>query len=41
MRRNTRWSRLNPNYVYDRVAGHFKLPSMADLIAQKAQALTA
>jgi len=29
------------DYVYDRVAGHFKLPSLADLIAQKAQALTA
>jgi hypothetical protein len=28
------------DYVYDRVAGHFKLPSLADLIAQKAQALT-
>ena len=27
------------DYVYDRVAGHFKLPSLADLIAQKAQAL--
>jgi len=29
------------DYVYDRVSGHFKLPSLADLIAQKAQALTA
>jgi hypothetical protein len=29
------------DYVYDRVAGYFKLPSLADLIAQKAQALTA
>ena len=29
------------DYVYDRVAGHFKLPSLADLIAQKAQALSA
>ena len=29
------------DYVYDRVAGHFKLPSLADLIAQKAQTLTA
>lgn len=27
------------DYVYDRVAGYFKLPSLADLIAQKAQAL--
>jgi hypothetical protein len=25
------------DYVYDRVAGHFKLPSLADLIVQKAQ----
>ena len=29
------------DYVYDRVSGHFNLPSLADLIAQKAQALTA
>jgi hypothetical protein len=29
------------DYVYDRVAGQFKLPSLADLIAQKAQAVQA
>ena len=28
------------DYVYDRVSSQFKLPSLADLIAQKAQALT-
>jgi hypothetical protein len=27
------------DYVYDRVSGQNKLPSLADLIAQKAQAL--
>jgi hypothetical protein len=27
------------DYVYDRVTGQFKLPSLADLITQKAQAL--
>ena len=29
------------DYVYDKVAGYFKLPSLADLIAQKSQALMA
>ena len=29
------------DYVYDRVSGEFKLPSLADLIKQKAQALPA
>ncbi|MDQ7089097.1 MAG: hypothetical protein Q9M50_14905 [Methylococcales bacterium] len=27
------------DYVYDRVSGEFKMPSMANLIAQKAQSL--
>lgn len=29
------------DYVYDRVSGEFKLPSLADLIAQQGEALTA
>jgi len=29
------------DYVYDRVSGEFKMPSMADVIAQKAQSLQA